>query len=164
MTDSSNKWTQPASPPVPLFLNSQERDFISQVNNELIEQVIGQNILYYPIDVERSNFHSMYGESIKKSFLPPIQCYCLVEQKGKVSDNLGNVIDIADNLVVHFHKRRLTEDKNLSVTPGDFLLYGQNFYEIVSLAEPRQIFGQVGRDIEVSVNCVRARDGLFNAE
>ena len=36
---------------------------------------------------------------------------------------------------VHFHKRRLIEDQDLFVREGDFVLYGQSYYEIVSTDE-----------------------------
>ena len=52
----ANEWDRPAQPPPPLFLGQKERDLVKQVNDELIEKVIGQQILYYPIDMERTQF------------------------------------------------------------------------------------------------------------
>ena len=42
-----NKWSRPAAPPPPLFFGKKERDLVKQVNDELVEKVIGQQILYY---------------------------------------------------------------------------------------------------------------------
>ena len=56
---TKNKWEQPAQPPPPLFTGKKERDLVKQVNDELIERVIGQAIVYYPIDVDRTNFHPL---------------------------------------------------------------------------------------------------------
>ena len=39
---SDNKWNRPAQPPPPLFFNEKERDLVKQVNDELIERVVGQ--------------------------------------------------------------------------------------------------------------------------
>ena len=69
------KWSKPASPPPPLFLGEKERDLVKQVNDELIERVIGQQIVYYPIDISRTNFNDLYGEAIEKTFLPPVRVY-----------------------------------------------------------------------------------------
>ena len=63
-----------------------------------------------------------------------------------------------------FHKRRLTEDQNLFVREGDFIKYGEIFYEIVKLSEPKLLFGQAEHRFEVQAECIRSRDGLFNAE
>ena len=79
MSDQDNEWSQPAAPPPPLFTGKKERDLVKQVNDELIELVIGQQVVYYPISVEHTNFHPLYGEAIKKTFLPPIRVYALVE-------------------------------------------------------------------------------------
>ena len=61
----SEEWKRPDQPPPPLFLGKKERDLVKQVNDELIENVIGQTILYYSIDLERTNFHDLYGEAIE---------------------------------------------------------------------------------------------------
>jgi len=160
----ANKWSQPANPPPPLFIGKKERDLVKQVNDELVERVIGQQVLYYPISVEHTNFHSLYGEAIEKSFLPPIRVYALVEYEGLETSWMNNVgIDKNASIVIHFHKRRLTEDQDLFVRVGDFVLYGKIYYEIVSLNEPKQIFGQIDHKMEISAKCIRAREGLFDA-
>ena len=160
---ANNKWLQPDAPRAPLFTGKKERDLVKQVNDELIERVIGQQVLYYPISLEHTNFHSLYGEAIKKTFLPPIRVYALVEWQGHETTTTNYGVDRRSSLTVHFHKRRLTEDQDLFVREGDFLLYGSFHYEIVNLNEPRQIFGQVDHKMEITAACIRARKGLFDA-
>lgn len=159
----SNEWKQPESPPAPLFLGKKERNLVKQVNDELIENVIGQAIAYYPLDIERTNYHDLYGEAVTKTFLPPVRVYALVEFDGittKYSSNIG--LDKDSSVTVHFHKRRLTEDQDLYVREGDFVLYGDILYEIVTLSEPRQLFGQIDHKLEISAKCIKAREGLFD--
>jgi len=163
MADDNNKWKQPAAPPPPLFTGKPERDLVKQVNDELIERVIGQTVVYYPIDIEHTNFHDLYGEALRKSFLPPVRVYALVEFEGiKTTYTPGIGIDKEAGIIVHFHKRRLTEDQNLYVREGDFLLYGDIYYEIVTLTEPKQLFGQIDHRIEISAKCIKAREGIFD--
>ena len=160
----SNEWNQPSAPPPPLFLGKKERDLVKQVNDELIERVVGQTVAYYPIDIERTNYHDLYGEALVKTFLPPVRVHALVEFEGintKYNTNIG--LDKESSVTVHFHKRRLTEDQDLYVREGDFILYGSIYYEIVTLSEPKQLFGQVDHLLEISAKCVRAREGLFDA-
>ena len=59
MSENDNKWKQPSQPPPPLFLGKRERDLVKQVNDELIERVVGQQIVYYPIDLANTNYHSL---------------------------------------------------------------------------------------------------------
>jgi hypothetical protein len=160
---ADNKWKQPEQPPSPLFIGEKERDLIKQVNDELIERVVGQQILYYAIDQNTTNYHSLYGEAIEKTFLPPLRVYALVEwnQYGtEITTPMG--VDQNLEITIHFHKRRLTEDQNLFVRTGDFVSYGGAYYEIVSWAEPRKIYGQVDHSIEVSAKCIKARPGVFD--
>ena len=159
-----NEWSQPEAPPPPLFTGKKERDLVKQVNDELIERVIGQTIVYYPIDISRTNFHDLYGEAITKTFLPPIRVQALIEWEGyktKYNDSIG--LDKESSVYVHFHKRRLTEDQDLFVREGDFIYYGDLYYEIVTLSEPKRLFGQVNHKLEISAKCIRAREGLFDA-
>jgi hypothetical protein len=160
---ADNKWSQPSNPPPPLFLGEKERNLVKQVNDELIERVVGQQILYYPISKDHTNYHSLYGEAIEKTFLPPVRIYALVEWEGHETTNTSAGIDRRSNITVHFHKRRLTDDQDLFVREGDFVLYGSFYYEIVTLNEPKQIFGQVGHKMEIVAKCIRARKGLFDA-
>tara|TARA_B100000963_G_C22624429_1_gene671602 strand:+ start:1654 stop:2142 length:489 start_codon:yes stop_codon:yes gene_type:complete len=159
-----DKWSQPDSPPPPLFTGKKERDLVKQVNDELIEKVIGQTVVYYPIDVDRTNFHDLYGEAIMKTFLPPIRVLALVEMidyQTTYTDKIG--VDFDANINVHFHRRRLIEDQDLFVRQGDFVLYGDIYYEIVQLSESR-LFGQIDNRMEIAAKCTAVREGTFNAQ
>jgi len=157
-----NKWNRPDNPPPPLFFGKKERDLVKQVNDELIERVIGQTIVYYPISMEHTDFHFLYGEAIEKSFLPPIRVYALIEWGHTTTTATNYGVDRLYSLTCHFHKRRLTEDQDLFVREGDFILYGEDYYEIITLTEPKQLFGQNEHMLEVAAKCGRARQGLFD--
>jgi hypothetical protein len=168
MANRANEWTQPASPPPPLFVGRKERDFVKQINDELIEKVVGQQVLYFAIDVDKTNYSKLYGEAIKKTFLPPMRAYALVEFNGSDRTQSRFGFDNLYNITIHFHKRRLTQDQNLFVRLGDFVQYDQMYFEIVDVFEPRYLFGQDsdfadGTSLEVSAVCRQARRGLFNA-
>lgn len=158
-----NKFKKPAAPPPPMFFGEKERDLVKQVNDEIIERVVGQQILYFPLDIEHTNYHPLYGEAIEKTFLPPISVYARIEFQGLETMHLDNIgLDKSFKIKVMFHKRRLTEDQNLYVREGDFVKYGEIFYEITKLSETKLLFGQVEHRFEVQAECIKARDGLFN--
>ena len=160
----SDEWDRPAQPPPPLFLGKKERDLVKQVNDELIEKVIGQQILYYPIDLEATKFHELYGEAINKTYLPPIRIYALVEFNEEATSYLSDIgVDSDSMITVHFHKRRLTEDQDIFAREGDFVLYGDYYYEIVSTQWARQLFGQIDHTFEIVATAYYSREGLFDA-
>jgi hypothetical protein len=157
-----NKWSQPDAPPPPLFTGKKEKDFVKQVNDEVIERVVGQTIVYYPISLEHTNFHDIYGEAGDKNFLNPVRVYAMVKYESETTSTTPLGVDRIEKISVAFHKRRLTEDQNLFVREGDFIQYGDKLYEILTLAEPKWLFGQVDSKFEIAASCVRAREGLFN--
>jgi hypothetical protein len=161
---ADNEWTRPDAPPPPLFTGKKEKDFVKQINDEVIERVIGQGVFYYPISIEHTEYHEIYGEAIVKTFLPPVRVHALVEWSEYITEAGKFGIDRRRAIVVHFHKRRLVEDQNLYVREGDFVKYGDLFYEIVSLSEPQELFGQNESKMEIVAKCIRAREGRFNAK
>lgn len=159
----SNEWERPTQPPSPMFLGEKEKNLVKQVNDEIIERVSGQQILYFPIDMATTSFHPIYGEAIVKNFLHPIRVFALVEYGGIESSFLEGIgIDKTATLKVNFHKRRLTEDQDLLVREGDFVRFGSIYYEIVKLIEPKLLYGQPETRFEITAECIKARDGLFN--
>ena len=120
-----------------MFVGKKERDFVKQVNDEIIEKMVGQQILYFPIDIDHTNYHPLYGEAIEKTFLPPVRVFALVEYGGEETSYLSNIaVDEMEKITVKFHRRRLTEDQDLEVQVGDFVRYGDIYYEIMKNLNP----------------------------
>lgn len=162
--DPSTIVNQPEAPPPPLFLGEKERNLVKQVNDEVIERVIGQTIIYYPISREHTKYHSVYGEAVQKTFLSPIKINALVTWEGSKTTADAFGVDRVTSIVVKFHRRRLVEDQDLYVREGDFLLYGDTFYEIASLNEVKNLFGQIENKFEIDAKCIKARESIFNAK
>ena len=162
-----NRWTQPTNPPPPLFVGRAERDFVKQINDEVIERVVGQQVLYFPIDHELTRYN-LYGEAIEKTFLPPIRVYSLIDYEGSERTQEAFGFDSIFKIKINFHKRRLVEDQDLFVRPGDFVQYDMMYFEIVDVfEEARFLFGQDsgfadGNALSVQASCIQARKGLFN--
>lgn len=161
---ADDKWKQPEAPPPPMFTGQKEKDLVKAVNDELIEKVIGQSILYYPISIEDTNFHPLYGEAIVKNFLPPVRVHVLIEWDDYTTTTNNFGIDRIATMTVKFHRRRLTEDQDLFVKEGDFIKYEDHYYEIVELKEPSRLFGQDKEVFEINAICRKAREGSFNAK
>lgn len=161
---SDNIWKLPNNVPPPMFLGEKERNYVKQINDEINERVVGQTIIYYPIDLSITNFHPLYGEAIKKNFLSPVRVYALVKWDGEETSTDISLMDKVAKISINFHRRRLTEDQDLFVREGDFILYANRFWEIVKLKEPRLLFGQQEHKFEINAECLRARSDLFEEE
>lgn len=156
-------WKQPASPPPPLFLGKKERNYTKQVNDEVIERMVGQQILYYSVNIQKTNFHPVYGEAIEKSFYNPVRVHALINWEGTETATSNYGLDKEARIAIGFHKRRLTEDQDLFVREGDFVCYGDRFYELVKVGEPRELFGQADHRFEISAIAIVSRKGNFDA-
>lgn len=161
---SDEKWSRPAQPPGPLFTGKKERDFVKHINDEINERVIGQQILYYPIDIRTTNFDELYGEAPIKNFLPPVECKALVEWQGSSTTYESSIgIEKMVKITARFQKRRVSLEKEIYVKVGDFILYGGVYFEIVKVDEPDELFGQQDQKFAIFAECVRARQGAFRA-
>ena len=62
-----------------LFITKREIDFINDTAKEIVKDVIGQKIYYYPINELRTDIHVIYEESPNKIFDNPIEVECTVK-------------------------------------------------------------------------------------
>lgn len=143
------------------FIGSKELAFVAQINKELIQNVIGQEIVYYQILAEKTKTNDLYNEAINKVYSVPLRVNCLVyyENSNEVVTNFPP--DSKFKLDVHFHKAECNE-RNLSPKMGDFVQFGTLIYEIYSVSEPQMAFGQIESMIMIKCNCGPARQGQFN--
>ena len=61
-----------------LFITPREINFISDLTKEIVKDVIGQKIYYYPISETKTQSHEVYDEALQKVFDNPIVVEALV--------------------------------------------------------------------------------------
>ena len=144
------------------FITDHELAFISKINHELIQYVVGQEINYYAISVEHTKAHRLYNEAIKKTWNPPVKVNARVlwDNPNSVSTTLG--VDSKYTAEIYFHTDELRE-RNVLPKEGDFVEFGQVFFEISSVTQPQLVFGQVNNKIMTKCVCVPSREGQFQA-
>lgn len=144
-----------------LFVTQRELNFMSDVTKELVSDVVGQRIFYYPISEIKTRVHDVYGESAEKIFDNPIEIKCLVDvPTNEAKTNLFGPEIL--NTVEIFLQWRDMVDRGINVSMGDFVRYGENTYEIAKVIQLKNIFGQVEQIDGVKLECVQARIGQFN--
>lgn len=146
-----------------LFITPRELNFISDISKEIIKDVIGQKIFYFPISEIKTKTHEVYNEAIQKIFDNPIEIECLVanpETTIKV-DTFG--IDKTFKLEVYIQWRDLV-DKGIGVNIGDYFSFGDNFYEITEYLYTRHIYGQPEHKDGMKISAVKVRESQFKAK
>lgn len=142
------------------FITERELQFISTINKELIQNVVGQEVNYYAIS-ERTRTN-IYGEAVQKIWNPPVKCNALVRWDNPTTEMKDGNLDSRYEAEVYFHTDEL-KDRNVRPREGDFVEFGQVFFEITSVTHPQLVFGQVQQKIMTKCTCVMSREDQFQA-
>jgi len=146
-----------------LFLTTRELNFISDITKELIKDVVGQKVYYYPINEAKTKTDEVYNEALKKVFDNPIALDALVDarfQSDTKIDQFG--IDAQFKIEVFLQHRDLVE-KGIVVAIGDFFSFSDVFYEVTERVFMRHIYGLAEHKDGVKLIGTKARDGQFKA-
>jgi hypothetical protein len=146
-----------------LFITPREINFISDITKEIIKDVVGQKVYYYPISEIKTKTHGVYNEALKKVYDNPIAIDAFVDsnfQNDTKIDKFG--IDTQFKVEVYIQYRDLV-DKGINVNIGDFFSFSDIFYEITERNFMRNIYGMPEHKDGVRLIGVKAREGLFHA-
>jgi len=144
-----------------LFVTPRELDLISDLSKEIIKDVVGQKVYYYKVRKELSNVHDVYEEAENKVFNPPVEICARVEwqQANFITNKFG--VDQNSTITVWLQYRDVMH-KQLDVEAGDYLSYGDTFFEVLSAKLDATIYGQIEYSTGYILNCKQARKGLIN--
>ena len=125
-----------------LFITNREIDFVSDITKEIIKDVIGQKIFYYNISLIKSKVHDLYAEAPDKIFEMPIVIDCRVKWNSPEirTNNFGT--EEYYKLEAYIQGRDMIQ-RGIKLSIGDFFSYGSVFFEVTSLFNTRNLFGQV---------------------
>jgi len=142
------------------FITQREINFINDISKELIKDVIGQKIYYFPISEIKSRVHDVYEESPDKVFENPIEIDCLVKYNPDEirTNRFGS--EAYYSIEVYVQSRDLL-DKGIDILEGDFFSYGETFFEIVTAPESDTIFGQIEHKRFTTITGKQSRKGQF---
>jgi len=144
-----------------LFITKREIDFISDVTKEVIKDVVGQKIYYYPVSVVKTKVHDVYEEAINKVFENPIEIDSLVEfSPEEVKTNIFGHEETY-KLDVFIHHQDLL-DKKIKCREGDYFSYGAVFFEVLTATFIDNIFGQTEHYTGIKLTGKQARKGQIS--
>ena len=146
-----------------LFVTEREQRYISDLTKEVIKDVAGQKIYYYPISEIKTKAHDVYNEAIKKVYDNPIIIDALVEEKFHEGTKINKFgVDNEYTLEVYVQWRDLVE-KAIDVVVGDYFSYGTIMYEITDRSFVKTIYGQAEHKDGLHLTGTRVRESQFKA-
>jgi hypothetical protein len=146
-----------------LFITQREINFISDITKEVIKDVIGQKIYYYPISETKTKTHEVYAEAIQKIFDNPIVIDVLVSNEFQIDTKIDKFgVDTNFKSEVYIQHRDMVE-KGIDPAIGDYYSFSDVFYEITEYRFMRNIYGQAENIDGVALVGLRVRDSQFKA-
>jgi len=146
-----------------LFITSRELNFINDISKEIIKDVIGQKIIYYPISEIKTKTHEVYNEALKKVFDNPIIIDALVNNEFQTNTKIDKFgVDSQYQIEVYIQYRDLV-DKGINISIGDFFSFSDIFYEVSEHTFMRNIYGMAEHKDGVKILGIKSRQGLFEA-
>lgn len=122
------------------FGRSRDISMFSNVNNELLGQVIEQKVGYYQVVLDETT-PNIYGENLNKTFRGPVLINCLLERGAMESSNDDFGVDINRPLTVRFFRPHLIS-ANVVPNIGDIILWNEDYYEIDNVVENQLVVGK----------------------
>ena len=139
-----------------------EIDFINDISKELLKDVVGQKVYYFPISEIKSDIHDVYEESPEKVFENPIEIEALV--KYQPQEIRANIFGSEDYYTIEVYlQERDIIDKEINILEGDFFSYGTVFFEIIQAPNSSTIYGQIEHKGFVTITGKQSRKGQFVA-
>ena len=125
----------------PFFIPQKEFDLLNQMNEELIDEIVGQSVDIYKVNVEQTD-SNLYGESTTKFYDIGFRVNCLIEYAAPEinQDEFGS--DLNSNITMFFQRENLASGSlNFYPENGDIVDWNDYYWEINGTTEPQLFAG-----------------------
>jgi len=144
-----------------LFSTSKESQYINDLTKELIKDIIGQFINYYPVSTLKTQVHPVYDEAVQKIFDSPIKLNVMAGWPE--TKTYAGVFGVEKTATIEiFVQARDLIDKGFTIYEGDFFTFADQTFEIISFNTLNNIFGQEEYEVGYKIIGNAARLGQFD--
>ena len=141
----------------PFFVPQKEINLINDMNEELIDEIVGQSVDVYKVNIENTE-ENIYGESATKYYDVGfrVNCLLLYNEPEITQDDFG--ADLRGDIEMYFQRENLSSGSlNFFPEIGDIVDWNNQYWEIGSVTEPQLIAGHEGYSHSVRTTAHRAR-------
>ena len=148
----------------PFFIPQKEIDIIDSMNEELIDEIVGQSVDIYKVSIDNTD-ENIYGESTTKYYDVGFRVNCLItfEAPEVIQDDFG--ADVNANIELFFQRANLSSGSlNFYPEVGDIVDWNRYYWEIDGTTEPQLIAGHEGYNHSIKATAHRARMSSLQIE
>jgi hypothetical protein len=141
----------------PFFVPQKEIEFIDSVNEELIDEIIGQSVDIYKVSIDDTD-ENIYGESTTKYYEVGfrVNCLILMNEAEITQDEFG--ADRTQDIEMYFQRNNLASGSlNFYPEAGDIVDWNNMYWEINGTTEPQLIAGNPNYKHSIVATAHKAR-------
>ena len=146
----------------PFFVPQKEINLIDSMNEELIDEIVGQTVDIYKITIDSTD-ENLYGESTTKYYDKGFRVNCLIQfDEPEVNlDEFGT--DVNATIEMYFHRTTLVE-ANFYPEVGDIVDWNGFYWEMNGITEPQLIAGHQNFKHQIKATAHRIRNSSLQIE
>ena len=141
----------------PFFLPQKEIRVIDSMNEELIDEIVGQSVDIYKVSVENTD-ENIYGESTTKYYDVGFRVNCLIlyNEPEITQDEFGS--DLNSSIEMYFQRANLSSGSlNFLPETGDIIDWNDYYWEINGTTEPQLFAGHPAYKHQIKATAHRSR-------
>ena len=148
----------------PFFIPQKEIDLINSMNEELIDEVVGQSVDVYKLNIDNTD-ENIYGESTTKYYDVGFRVNCLIsfDEPTVEQDEFG--ADVNSNIELYFQRANLSSGSlNFYPETGDIVDWNDHYWEINGTTEPQLFAGHPNFKHQIKATAHRSRMSSLQIE
>jgi len=141
----------------PFFVPQKEINLIDSMNEELIDEVVGQSVDIYKVNIDNTD-ENIYGESSTKYYDKGFRVNCLImfNEPDVNLDEFGT--DVNTSIEMYFQRNNLASGSlNFFPEVGDIVDWNEFYWEINGVTEPQLIVGHPNYRHNIKATAHRSR-------
>ena len=141
----------------PFFVPPKEVDLINSMNEELIDELVGQSVDIYKVSIDNTD-ENLYGESTTKYYDIGFRVNCLIDyaEPEIIQDEFGS--DLNSNITMYFQRENLASGSlNFYPETGDIVDWNDFYWEINGTSEPQLFAGHPNFKHNIKATAHRSR-------
>ncbi len=141
----------------PFFMPKKEFDLINAMNEELIDEVVGQSVDIYKVSIDNTD-ENVYGESTTKYYEQGFRVNCLINynEPEVIQEDFG--ADLNSSIEMFFQRENLSSGSlNFYPEIGDIVDWNNFYWEINGTTEPQLVAGNPDFNHSIKATAHRSR-------